>query len=183
MARIRHTPEQQTAALAIYVTDGPAEAGRQTGIDKHTIASWARRQGLQTNAPANTRAAAETHSNIARRKRAELNTVILDAALAVAYRLDAPYEDAAPVPGRGMESYTLPLPPLQAVRHGTAAVAEMVKTLRLEEGESTSRQEVSWRDGGIDLDAELASFARGAAAAGSTRSVAEHGTTGAATTS
>lgn len=46
------TDEQQQHALALYAKDGPAEAARQTGIPKGTIASWARRTGVHTAAPA-----------------------------------------------------------------------------------------------------------------------------------
>lgn len=38
-------------ALALYVEHGPAEASRQTGVPIGTVAAWAHRKGVQSNAP------------------------------------------------------------------------------------------------------------------------------------
>jgi hypothetical protein len=54
MSRTHYTPEQRTQALALYVEHGPAETERHTGIPRRTIATWARRAGLKTDAPSKT---------------------------------------------------------------------------------------------------------------------------------
>jgi hypothetical protein len=50
MPRPLHSPEDRQHALDVYRDHGPAEAGRQTGISVKTIASWARRAGVQMSA-------------------------------------------------------------------------------------------------------------------------------------
>jgi hypothetical protein len=52
-------PEQKAECPKIHEERGPAEAARQTGIPKNTIVSWAKRNGMQTVAVANTAAAVE----------------------------------------------------------------------------------------------------------------------------
>lgn len=44
------TREQKAEALALHRDHGPAEAARRTGIPKPTIASWARRAGVHSDA-------------------------------------------------------------------------------------------------------------------------------------
>lgn len=60
MARRSYTPDEKADALAAYVEHGPREAATMTGIPASTIASWARRGGVQTrcieNASARVRA-------------------------------------------------------------------------------------------------------------------------------
>lgn len=51
MTRATYTDEQRQQALAIYAEHGPGAAARETGIPKGTIASWARRNQVQTSAP------------------------------------------------------------------------------------------------------------------------------------
>lgn len=50
MPRATYTPAQRQEALDAYREHGPAEAERLTGVPKKTIASWARRHGVQTDA-------------------------------------------------------------------------------------------------------------------------------------
>lgn len=47
----QYSAQQRQTALDLYAEHGPAEAARRVGIPKATIASWARRDGLQTDAP------------------------------------------------------------------------------------------------------------------------------------
>lgn len=59
MARRTYTDEEKQRALALYETDGLAEAVLQTGIPKGTISSWGERAGLQTHGNEQTAAAVE----------------------------------------------------------------------------------------------------------------------------
>lgn len=60
MPKAAWAPDVRERALAIYLERGPAEASRQTGVPKGTIAAWAHRKGLQTLAPENLARAVET---------------------------------------------------------------------------------------------------------------------------
>lgn len=62
MSRRAYSDEEKTEALRIYEAQGPAEAARQTGIPKGTIAAWGRRSGVRTSATQNTREANEAQS-------------------------------------------------------------------------------------------------------------------------
>ena len=53
-------PDVRERALAIYLELGNAEASRQTGVPKGTIAAWAHRKGVQTHAPETLARAVET---------------------------------------------------------------------------------------------------------------------------
>ena len=57
--RKTYTEEQKREALTLYETHGPTAAAEQTGIPKGTIASWAMREGLQTDRTPKTAAATE----------------------------------------------------------------------------------------------------------------------------
>jgi transposase-like protein len=59
MARRSYTDAEKANALSLYVDHGTAEAARQTGIAKGTIAAWASRAGVATLAPENLQAATE----------------------------------------------------------------------------------------------------------------------------
>lgn len=60
------TPEEKARALEIYKTQGPTEAGRQTGFTKASVCNWARAAGIPTNAPTHLRLATEV--SVARRR-------------------------------------------------------------------------------------------------------------------
>lgn len=57
MAAAKWTAEQKAEALRLYADVGSGEAARRTGIPQPTISSWARRNGVQSSAPANMHAA------------------------------------------------------------------------------------------------------------------------------
>lgn len=44
-----YTDQQKTEALELYVTHGPTETSRRTGIPKDTVSAWAAKAGLRTN--------------------------------------------------------------------------------------------------------------------------------------
>lgn len=179
----RYTDQQRDQALQLYREHGQNEASRRIGIPVATIGRWAAAAGLNGSIRAeSTRAAVEQRKLDAAKLRAEMNTQILAAAADVAQRLTAQYDDVVPVPGKGLVDYSLPKPPLPHVRQGAAAVETLVKTLRLEEGETTSNQGVTVTEG-FSIDAALEDFRAGVSAATSIPgSVAEHGPGRAATT-
>jgi hypothetical protein len=74
----KYTDEQIEEALRIYREDGVAEAARQTGMNANTIASYARRKKVQTDAPAHVRAAIEMASLTRQQKREAFADVLLD---------------------------------------------------------------------------------------------------------
>jgi hypothetical protein len=61
------TDDQKQRALAIYVTHGPTEAGRQTGFSKASVCNWAKAAGVTTEAPHLARIATE----VSRARRAQ----------------------------------------------------------------------------------------------------------------
>lgn len=76
--RRAYTPEQKTEALQLYVDHGPAEASRSTGIPAKTIASWAGRSGMQTDAASNTEHATRTAAASIATRKAALAQALLD---------------------------------------------------------------------------------------------------------
>lgn len=80
MPASKYNPEQKAKALDLHEKLGPAEAARQTGIPKNTIASWAKRGGVQTVAVANTAAAVEMAKLTREASREELRDELLASA-------------------------------------------------------------------------------------------------------
>lgn len=78
MGKRKHTDEQKARALELYQTDGPTEAGRQTGIDKSTITRWAKDAGLSTLGTEKTRAATEARIASTADRKARLAADLLD---------------------------------------------------------------------------------------------------------
>jgi hypothetical protein len=82
------TDDQKQRALAIYVTHGPTEAGRQTGFSKASVCNWARQAGIVTHAPQVARVATELSA--ARRRlnmaewREEMTTMLRDISMTAA---------------------------------------------------------------------------------------------------
>src|SRR4051794_39354750 len=125
MASTRHSDEQKAQALAIYRDHGPAEAARQTGINKGTIGWWAHRAGLKSVGAARTRAATESAQAVAAKKRADWQLDAIDKLLTITARLDGQYEDVLGTKDAVVE-YTLKRPPAQAVRHFAGAIETLV---------------------------------------------------------
>lgn len=62
----RYTEQQRAEALELFVELGAGETARRLGIPKPTVASWARRAGVHTDAEAASRARARTEAARAR---------------------------------------------------------------------------------------------------------------------
>lgn len=67
--RRTYTDQEKADALELYRTQGPTAVEKQLGIPKATVASWARRNGVQTVRNALTREATEAASLDARARR------------------------------------------------------------------------------------------------------------------
>lgn len=72
MPASRYTAEQRTEALRLYQAQGPTAAGKQLGIPKETIASWARKAGVHTVRSERTRKAVEAKVVDAKLRRANI---------------------------------------------------------------------------------------------------------------
>lgn len=138
VARRTWTPEQRANALAIYRDHGPAEASRRTGIPGGTIASWANRAGVQTEAPAKTAAAVEAAKAKRDRDREELRILLVAKAVDLLQRLDEPYHDYR---GKDADRVEWDRPPAEACKAYATAAAILVDKFRLELGEATDRTE------------------------------------------
>lgn len=77
--RRSYTAAQKEEALYLYQEQGPAAASRATRIPKGTIVSWARRQGLQSDAAAKTKAATEAAAVDAGKIRTQVTTKAIGA--------------------------------------------------------------------------------------------------------
>ena len=136
MARSKYTDDQKAEALRLYETEGPAEAARRTGINKNTIASWAARKGLQTDAPARLAAAVEMARLTREEKRKVFRDELIDSMLARLRSMDA---EMTIVTKKG-DTLTIPVSP-QGQRDLSTAVKNLTETLRLELGEATDIRE------------------------------------------
>ena len=63
-----YTPQEREAALAIFQEHGPGEAARQTGINRCTISSWAKRAAIKGPNAERTKAATKAAQAWARRR-------------------------------------------------------------------------------------------------------------------
>lgn len=84
------TPEQRDEALRLYTQLGAGEAARQTGIPQPTISSWARRAGVQSDAPAKTAAAVEQARLTMEARKAQLALDLMDDIQQIRAQLFAP---------------------------------------------------------------------------------------------
>lgn len=134
-----YSADEKAAALNLYVSDGLAEAWRQTGIPKPTIASWARRAGFpHTDAAAKTRAATISAAARADQLRAELRLSLLEKAVDLLERMDAPHVEFK---GKDSTEVTYPIAPAGAVQNYATSVGILIDKYRLESGEATERTE------------------------------------------
>lgn len=171
MAEQRWTDEQRQRALELHRTVGPAEAARQTGIPKGTVASWARRQGVRTNVAQTLEAATDAAALTAEQKRLELADGLLDDVQRLRRRLFEPMDYVhvkVLSTGQGLPQEVervhvevdQPVPADQ-LRLAQSIVA-LIEKAQLLTGEATSRDDGT---GGYDLEAELRAFQAGARAA------------------
>jgi len=144
--------DQRAEALAIYVQKGVAEASRQTGVPKPTIASWARRGRVHTVAPVKTRAATEMLMAQSAQLRERLRFKLLEKADDLLDRMDAEHIDFK---GKDSDEVVYPIAPASAVQNYATSVGILIDKYRLEVGEATGRTE-SWTNDHIDHERGIA---------------------------
>ena len=169
MAARKWTDEQRDEALALHRSHGPAEASRLTGIPKATVASWARRKGVETNAPVEREAAVESASLAAEQRRLDLAEAMLGDISGLRARLFAgmSYAHVKVVSG-GKDSagdvetvwvdcdMPVPADQLRLVQ----AMGVLIDKVQLLTGEATERVDLT---GEYDLEAELRAYQQGLA--------------------
>ena len=139
------TQAQKARALEIYRTEGPAEASRQTGFNKHTIASWARRGAVVMTMPS----LRQKHATaVAAASRNERKKKLAEDLMADAQRLREqlwePITEWRAVSGKGAPvAWEQNKPCFADQRAILAAVHSAVTTSNLLAGEATERSEVS----------------------------------------
>ena len=131
-------------ALALYVEKGPREASRQTGIPVRTITRWAAARGLSTEVETKTAAATAAAREKAALLREQLRHKLLEKAVDILDRMDAPHKDFKVV-GVGDHIsevtevwYDKPTP--SGVKDYAIAVGVLIDKLRLENGETTDNR-------------------------------------------
>lgn len=169
MAAQKWTDDQRTEALLLHRSVGPAEAARQTGIPKATITSWARRQGVHTNAPVEREAAVESSVLAAEARRLALAESLLGDVEGLRRRLFRPMTYvhvktvAGPV-GAGASVETVDVDMDQPVPADqlrlVQAIAALVDKVQLLTGQATERHDLT---GEYDLEAELRAYQQGLA--------------------
>lgn len=136
MPKSRYSDEQRANALALYAKHGPAEASRRTGIPKKTIASWARRSHVQTDAPQVMTAAIDMAKLTRDEKRVHLQDLILEKAIDVLRRMDEPHKDFK-VTKNGIQEVVFDKATSTDCKNYATSAATLVDKFRLELGEAT----------------------------------------------
>lgn len=136
-----YTASEKEHALRLYLEVGLAEAWRQTGIPKPTIASWARRSGLpHTDAAAKTREATLAAAARADQLRAELRLKLLEKANDLLDRMDGEHVEFKNS-AKEIREVVYPIAPAGAVQNYATSVGILIDKYRLEVGEATTRSE------------------------------------------
>jgi len=132
-----YSEEQKAEALAAYAEVGSQEAARRLHIPSQTIASWARRAGIQSNASDKTRAAVERMQEIRHERRERIKSKILEKAEFMVDQIGGSTVVAVGARGATVE---VPISPdgQQKLAQGART---LIETYRLEEGEATDRTE------------------------------------------
>lgn len=175
MAAAKWTPEQRQQALELHRSHGPAEAARQTGIPKGTIASWARRLGVETNVVVEREEAVEASALAAEQRRLELADALLSDVAGLRARLFASMSYAhVKVVGGGKDApgdvetvwvdcdQPVPADQLRLVQ----SIAALIDKVQLLTGEATDRHDFT---DGMDLEAELRAYQLGMADRGTVK--------------
>lgn len=132
-----YTAAQRKEALKLYVEHGPAEAARQCDIPSGTIRSWAHKDGLARLRYEKTEAATNAAVERATLKREELRELLLDQAIDLIHRMNAPHKDFK---GSAALEVWWAEAPSGSTRDYATAAAILIDKYRLEMGEHTDRQ-------------------------------------------
>lgn len=169
MAARKWTDEQREEALRLHLEVGPAEASRLTGVPKGTVASWARRQGVETRVVPAREEAVEASALVAEQRRLDLAAGLLNDVQGLRGRLFArtEYVHVKVVPrgpnlGSDAEQVVVDLDqpvPADQLRL-VQAIGVLIDKVQLLTGEATERVDLT---GEYDLEAELRAYQQGLA--------------------
>ena len=139
MTRVSYSEEEKAAALDLIREVGLAEAWRRMShIPKPTLGSWAQKAGIHSDAAAKTALAVEAAAARAAQLRSELRVMLLEKAVDLLQRMDAPHTDFK---GKDADAVEYPIAPAGAVQNYATSVGILIDKYRLEAGEATSRNE------------------------------------------
>ncbi|MFH0917030.1 MAG: hypothetical protein V1912_11390 [bacterium] len=147
MAPVSYSEAEKDAALAIFVERGLAAAWRETGIPKPTVARWAQKQGIVTEAPAKMAEARAVAGEQAKTLRAQLRVTLLEKAADLLDRMDAEHVDFK---GKDSDEVVYPIAPASAVQNYAVSVGILIDKFRLESGEATGKFETTSLTAGMD---------------------------------
>jgi transposase-like protein len=153
-----YTEEQKAQARKLYVSDGSRAASRVIGCSEPAVRRWVReweaKTGEKLSPPtANITAGVQAQNARIAAKRAKIKERLLDEAL---YCMDAIHNKHIDFKGVNVQEVAYPVAPAAAVQNYATSVGILIDKFRLENGESTSRDEVITVD---KLDAEIARLA------------------------
>lgn len=132
--------EERSTALELLSEHGLAEAWRQTGIPKPTLARWARAEGIGTDHTPKTRAATLAAQARADQMRAELRLRLLEQSLDLLDRMDSEHVEFKNS-AKEIREVVYPVAPAAAVQNYATSVGILLDKYRLEVGEATTRTE------------------------------------------
>lgn len=139
MTKASYSDEEKATALDLIREVGLAEAWRRMAhIPKPTLGSWAQKAGIHSDAAAKTAPAVEAAEARAKQLRAELRLGLLEKAVDLLQRMDAPHVEFK---GKEADEVTYPIAPSGAVQNYATSVGILIDKYRLEAGEATSRNE------------------------------------------
>ncbi len=150
----KFTPAQKAKALELYTTVGPRAAGRQIGCSEKSVRKWVKDHETNTGerlSPPTENILACVKAQEARvlDMRAKLKTQLLEKAVDLLGRMDAPHTDFK---GQGAHEVVYPIAPASACLSYATSIGILIDKFRLENGEVTGRDEVITVD---KLDREI----------------------------
>jgi transposase-like protein len=147
----QYTDEERESAVALVAEVGLADAWRQLGIPKPTLVLWCQKAGVERFRPEQTRMAVEAAELRAANLRVQLRTMLLEKAVDLLERMDAPHVEFK---GKDADQVEYPIAPAGAVQNYATSAAILIDKYRLEVGDPTERTET--RDlSGVLNDHEL----------------------------
>lgn len=129
--------EQRAEALTLYVELGPSAASERTGIPKQLITRWGKAATLSTVTKVATREATEVVVAQRKLKRETALNEMHDLLLAT---IRAVYEPHIEFVGQNGRQVTYPRAPAGAWAKYVESIERLIKTIRLEEGETPGTQ-------------------------------------------
>jgi len=139
MAKRSYTDDFKAEALAVYESDGPAATARLYEMPVRTLKDWAKLHGVHTGA--DSKAMTETANACLTARRARIRVKLAERAEEMLDRM-AEGMDIWVGSGATPVKVTIDKPPASVCREFATSCGILIDKLRLEQGESTSREEV-----------------------------------------